>query len=68
MAPSLRLFANEPGQSIHIAYSLDGFLRASAVPVISVPFALGRPATSAVHPANAPAPYRGRMARLSRPL
>ena len=46
----------------------DCFLRAGAVPVISVPFARGRTTASAMHPAHPKASYRGCTTRLPRPL
>ena len=47
---------------------LDRFLRAGAVPVISVSFALRRATASAVHPADLPTSHRRCTTRLARPF
>jgi hypothetical protein len=47
---------------------LDGFLRAGAVPVITVSLALWRTTASTVHPADLQAPHRRSAATLPGPL
>jgi hypothetical protein len=47
---------------------LDGFFRAGAVPIISVPLALRRTTASAMHPADLPTSHRRRTAGLARSL
>jgi hypothetical protein len=47
---------------------LDGFLRAGAVFVVSIPLALWRTTAGSVHPADLPAPHRRSAATLPGPL
>jgi hypothetical protein len=60
-----------PGHSPHRFYEppkCDGLFRASAVPIVPIPLALGSTAASAVHPTNPKATHRRSLAPLSGPL